>query len=67
LPNNFSRERDCVFLDPDMVSIDYLRPAFTKDLPVFGDAVSKSVVVEYTLKVKNYGGIGMVADINTSS
>ena len=66
-PNIFGRERDCVLLDPKMVSVDYLRPAFTKDLPVFGDAVSKAVIVEYTLRVNNYGGIGMVADINTSS
>ncbi len=66
-PNIFGRERDCVLLDPKMVSIDYLRPAFTKDLPVFGDAVSKSVLVEYTLRVNNYGGIGMVADVNVSS
>lgn len=66
-PNIFGRERDCVLLDPKMVSVDYLRPAFTKDLPVFGDAVSKAVIVEYTLRVNNYGGIGMIADINTSS
>jgi hypothetical protein len=67
LPNIFGRERDAVLLDPKMVSVDYLRPAFTKDLPVFGDAVSKAVIVEYTLRVNNYGGIGMIADINTSS
>lgn len=67
LPNIFGRERDCVLLDPDMVSVAYLRAPFTKDLPVFGDAEAKMVVAEYTLVVKNYGGIGMVADINTSS
>ena len=67
LPNIFGRERDCVFLDPDMVEIAYLRAPFQKDLPVFGDAESKMIAAEYTLAVKNYGGIGMVADINISS
>lgn len=66
-PNIFGRERDCVLLDPDMVEIAYLRAPFTKDLPVFGDAESKMIAAEYTLVVKNYGGIGVVADINTSS
>jgi hypothetical protein len=66
-PNIFGRERDCVLLDPDMVSIAYLRPVFVKDLPVFGDAESKMIAAEYTLQVNNYGGIGVIADINTSS
>lgn len=67
IPNIFGREREAVLLDPDMVAISYLRPTFTKDLPVFGDAESKMVLAEYTLEVRNYGGIGVVADINTSS
>lgn len=67
IPNIFGREREAVLLDPDMVSVDYLRPVFTKDLPVFGDAESKMIAVEYTLRVNNYGGIAVVADINTSS
>lgn len=67
LPNIFGRERECVLLDSDMVSVAYLRPTFTKDLPVFGDAESKMIAAEYTLVVKNYGGIGCVADINVSS
>ncbi len=67
LPNIFGREREAVLLDPDMVSVAYLRPPFTKDLPVFGDAESKMILTEYTLQVNNYGGIGVVADINVSS
>ncbi len=66
-PNVFGRERECVLLDPDMVSIAYLRAPFQKELPVFGDAESRMILSEYTLEVKNYGGIGVVADINTSS
>jgi hypothetical protein len=66
-PNIFGRERECVLLDPEMVAVAYLRAPFVKDLPVFGDAESKMVLTEYTLEVRNYGGIGVVADINVSS
>jgi hypothetical protein len=66
-PSVFARERDCVLLDPEMVEIDYLRAPFVKDLPVFGDAEAKMVLAEYTLVVKNPGGIGMVADLNVAS
>ncbi len=67
IPNIFAREREAVLLDPEMVAIAYLRPTFTKDLPVFGDAESKMILSEYTLEVRNYCGIGTVADINVSS
>lgn len=67
LPNIFGRERDCVLLDPDMVSVDYLRPVFSQDLAKVGDADSGFIATEYTLRVKNYGGIGVVADVNVSS
>jgi hypothetical protein len=67
LPNIFGRERECVLLDPDMVSVDYLRPAFSEELAKTGDSHRGFIAAEYTLRVKNYGGIGCVADINTSS
>lgn len=67
IPNIFSPERYATLLDPDMVSIDYLRPVTSKDLPVFGDAEAAMIITEYTLRVNNYGGIAMIADVNTSS
>jgi hypothetical protein len=67
IPNIFGRERDCVLLDPEMVSVDWLRPVFSKDLAVTGDSDRGMIVGEYTLRVKNYGGIGVVADVNVSS
>lgn len=67
LPNVFAKEREAVLLDPEMVAVAYLRAPFTKDLPVFGDAESKMIVTEYTLEVRNYGGIGVVADIHVTS
>ena len=67
IPNLFGRERECVLLDPDMVSVDYLRAPFAKDLAVTGDSIRKMLLAEYTLRVNHYGGIGVVADINTTS
>ncbi len=67
IPNIFGRERDAVLLDPDMVSVDYLRPAFSSDLAKTGDSERGFILAEYTLRVKNSGGIGVVADINVSS
>lgn len=67
IPNIFGREREAVLLDPDMVAVSYLRAPFTYDLAKTGDSIRKAVTTEYTLEVRNYGGIGTVADINTSS
>jgi hypothetical protein len=67
IPNIFGRERECVLLDPDMVSVDWLRPVFSYDLAKTGDSERGAITGEYTLRVNNYGGIGVIADINTSS
>lgn len=67
IPNIFGRERECVLLDASMVEIDYLRTPFAYDLAKTGDSLRKALTSEYTLVVKNYGGIGVIADINTSS
>lgn len=67
LPNIFGRERECVLLDPDMVSVDFLRPVFSYDLAKTGDSERGAITTEYTLRVNNYGGIGVVADVNISS
>ncbi len=67
IPNIFGRERDCVLLDPDMVSVDWLRPVFSEDLAKTGDSNRGFILGEYTLRVNNYGGIGVIADVNTSS
>ena len=66
-PNIFGRERECVLLNADMVDVAYLRAPFTYDLAKTGDSERKAVTTEYTLQVNNYGGIGVIADINTSS
>lgn len=67
IPNIFGRERECVLLDPDMLEVAYLRAPFSYDLAKTGDSERKAITTEYTLVVKNYGGIGTVADINISS
>ncbi len=67
IPNIFGRERECVLLDPEMLEVAYLRAPFSYDLAKTGDSERKAMTTEYTLVVKNYGGIGTIADINTSS
>lgn len=67
IPNIFGRERECVLLDPEMLEVAYLRAPFSYDLAKTGDSERKALTTEYTLVVKNYGGIGTIADINTSS
>lgn len=64
--NRHQRDRDAFILDPKMLSMVYLRPFFTKQLAPNGDASKKMLVVEYSLKVKNEKGLGMVADLTTS-
>lgn len=63
----FGRERECVVFDPDMCSVDWLRPVFSENLAKTGDSIRGMIVGEYTLRVKNYAGLGVIADLNTSS
>ena len=67
IPNLFGKEREAVLMDFDMVSVDYLRPVFSYPLAKTGDSERGAITTEYTLAVKNYGGIGVCADLNTSS
>jgi hypothetical protein len=67
IPNIFAKEREAVLLDPEMVAVAYLRAPFTYDLAKTGDSIRKAITTEYTLEVRNYGGIGVVADINVTS
>jgi hypothetical protein len=66
VPNRFQRERDCLLLDPEYYEVDYLRPFQKVDLAKTGDAEKKMLIVEYGLRVKNEGALGIVADLQTS-
>lgn len=63
IPNRVMRSRDIAVLDPDMWSVDYLRPFATSDLGKTGDSTRKQIVVEYTLTCKNPLSNGFIVDI----
>lgn len=63
VPNRVMRARDIAVLDPDMWSIDYLRPFSTTDLAKTGDSTRKQLIVEYTLACKNPLANGFIVDI----
>lgn len=66
VPNRFQRGRDAFLLDPSLVSVDYLRPEFAEKLAKTGDSDKEHIVCEYTLRVDNEAGLGIVADLTTS-
>lgn len=53
MPDRWSNPSSLFLIDRDYVSIDDLRPIFSQDLAVVGDAVRKQIVWETTLKVGN--------------
>jgi len=66
IPNRFQRGRDAWLMDWDQVEVCYLRPHQTIKMAKDGDAEKRLMIVEYTLKVKNEAGLGLVADCSTS-
>jgi hypothetical protein len=66
VPNLFSRDRTALLIQPDQVSVSFLRPFFTKDIAATGDAEKKLLLVEYELKVNTEAAHGAVADLTTA-
>lgn len=66
IPNRFQRERDAWLLDFDQVSLSYLRPFKTEKLAKTGDAEKRMLINEYTLRVNQEAGLGLIADLTTS-
>ena len=66
VPNRFQRARDAWVLDMGMYEVDYLRNFHTDEIAKTGDGEKRILRVEYTLKVKNEAGSGLVADLETS-
>ena len=67
VPNRFQRERDAWVIDPDYMSLSYLRRIRYKDLAKVADSRDGFMVAELTLCVKNEAAHGLVADITTQS
>jgi hypothetical protein len=56
---------DVAFLvDPEMMSVAYLRPFQTTELAKTGDADLTQLLVEYTLQVNNEASSGIIADLS---
>lgn len=53
MPDRYCDPASLFLIDPDYVSIDDLRAISSKDLATTGDAVSKQIIWETTLKVGN--------------
>ena len=51
-------------LDPDFVSVDYLRRMFVDKPAKDGDAEKRMMVVEYTLAVLNEAANFVIADLS---
>jgi len=66
VPNRFSRSRDALVIDRDMVSVDKLRNYRVEERAKTGDAEKREMLVEWGLKVTNEKGLGIVADLTTS-
>lgn len=65
-PNRFQRERDAVLIDPEYVSVCYLRPIQQVELAKTGDAEKRMVIAEFGLKVTNEAAHAGVFDLNVS-
>jgi hypothetical protein len=64
VPNRFITDTDVAFvIDPDMLSVNYLRPFQTNELAKTGDAEVTQLLVEYTLQVSNEASCGIIADL----
>jgi hypothetical protein len=50
-------------LDPEYLSVAYLRPFATNELAKAGDSEKTQLLVEYTLEVKNEAAHGIIADL----
>jgi hypothetical protein len=57
-----ARSKDMFAINPNYISVAYLRPFQTLDLARTGDSLQKELVVEYTLQVSNEKAHGAVYD-----
>jgi hypothetical protein len=66
IPNRFSRDRSAFVLDPEYWSVAYFRDFRQEEVAKTGDAIKRSLLVEYTLCAKNEASSGVIADLSTS-
>jgi hypothetical protein len=63
VPDRFMRSRDCFFIDPEYVSVDYGQTTKQEPLAKTGLTENRLVSCEYTLWVGNEAAHGHLADI----
>jgi hypothetical protein len=66
IPSRFTRARDALVVQKDMVAVAYLRPFRLMDLAKTGDSERKQLIAEYTLEMRNEAAHGTVWDLTTS-
>lgn len=66
VPNIFQDETFAMLIDPDYVSVAFLRDFKRIPLAKTGDSTRTQLLVEYTLKVNNEKAHGVVANITTT-
>ncbi|MBA3678385.1 MAG: DUF5309 domain-containing protein [Sphingosinicella sp.] len=66
VPSRFQRARDVFLIDPEYMSIMYLRPFSTKPLAKTGDAEKRLINVEWGLKVHTEKAHAAVYDLTTA-
>lgn len=64
VPNRFQRNRDAFLVDPDLLSVVYLRPFFSEALAKTGDADKTALLVEYGLKCNQEAGLAGIYDLS---
>lgn len=64
--NRFSRDRVALLIDPDYLSIHYLRPFQVFNIAKTGDAEKRQMLVEATQMMKTEAAHGKYADLRTS-
>jgi len=66
VPNRFQKQSVAMFIDWDMVQVNYLRTFHTEDLAKRGDSKDFVIRAEYGLKVANEKGLGIAVGLATS-
>jgi hypothetical protein len=66
VPNRFQKARDALVIDPQYVSIDYLRPMQTIQMAKTGDAEKRLLLCEWGLRVSTEKAHGIAADLTTA-
>jgi len=63
VPNRFQPQTDAIFVDWNLVQVNYLRPFKQVELAQTGDAKKRMILAEYGLQVNNEKGLGIVSGL----